>query len=111
MQKEQHVHKLKRIKYKSGNSIFFCVLPDCSFKINNVLVLGKRSLCWRCGESFIMDEYSLRLSKPHCPGCHHSKNDVKENSKNTKVTSAMSLAEELDQIIKNAQHVTDEGEI
>jgi ribosomal protein S27AE len=75
MTKTQHVHKLKRLKYKSGNTIFFCSLPDCTFKTNIALALGKRSLCWRCGESFLMTEYSLRLSKPHCDNCHKPKFD------------------------------------
>ena len=73
MTKNAHIHKLKRLKYKSGNTIFFCSLPDCTFKTNIALALGKRSLCWRCGESFIMSEYALRLAKPHCDQCHRPK--------------------------------------
>lgn len=71
--KEQHIHKLKLHRHKSGNAIFFCALPDCTFKTNIALALGKRSLCWRCGETFVMTEYSLRLIKPHCDACHKSK--------------------------------------
>lgn len=69
---EKHIHKLKRIKYRSGNTSFFCVL-DCSFKTSTALALGKKSICWRCNEVFIMNEYSLRLSKPHCENCHKPK--------------------------------------
>lgn len=71
--KSLHIHKLKRIRYKSGNTIFFCILPDCSFKANIALSLGKRSICWRCNNPFIMTEYSLRLAKPHCENCHQPK--------------------------------------
>jgi ribosomal protein S27AE len=78
MAKSTHIHKLKRLKYKSGNTIFFCSLPDCTFKTNIALALGKRSLCWRCGESFIMSEYALRLAKPHCDQCHKPKSGVSE---------------------------------
>lgn len=78
MTKTQHVHKYKRIIYKSGNAVFFCALPDCSNKINPVLALGKRSICWRCEEVFILSEYSLRLAKPHCDACHKTKKvDIK----------------------------------
>ena len=73
MAKSNHTHKLKRLKYKSGNTIFFCCLPDCTFKTNIALALGKRSLCWRCGQEFILSEYSLRLAKPHCENCHQPK--------------------------------------
>lgn len=71
--KEKHTHKFKRLKYKSGNVIFFCSLPDCTFKTNIALALGKRSICWRCSQPFIMNEYSLRLAKPHCDSCHRPK--------------------------------------
>lgn len=80
-EKTKHIHKLKRLRYKSGNDIFFCALPDCTFKTNISLALGKRSICWRCGEPFIMNEYSLRLSKPHCDNCHKPKVDKADISK------------------------------
>lgn len=99
---EKHVHKFKRLRYKSGNEIFFCALPDCSVKINPALALGKRSICWRCGESFIMNEYSLRLAKPHCEGCHKSKKILGE------LTEPLSLADRLQQTINQAQQQEEE---
>ena len=72
----KHVHKYKRLTYKTGSSIFFCTLPDCTNKIKTPLALGKSSLCWRCGEVFIINEYSIRLAKPHCENCHKSKSDI-----------------------------------
>jgi ribosomal protein S27AE len=113
MTKSQHVHKLKRLVYKSGNTIFFCALPDCSFKINPALALGKRSICWRCGESFIMSEYSLRLARPHCENCHKPKKEVDTSSLKDILETAehrdgMSLAERLSQTIQQAQTTTSE---
>lgn len=70
---KKHIHKLKRHRYPSGNTVFFCVL-DCSFKVDTALSVGKKNICWRCGNEFIMDEYSLRLAKPHCSACHQPKN-------------------------------------
>jgi len=70
---EKHVHKLKRHSFKSGNQIYFCALPDCHYKTAPALALGKRTICWRCGNDFIMNEYSLRLAKPHCENCHQPK--------------------------------------
>lgn len=107
MEKQQHVHKLKRLKYKSGNVIFFCTLPDCNFKINIALALGKRSICWRCEQPFIMSDYALRLAKPHCEGCHKPKSSVTfqdaiEAVDNIKPPS-LSLSERLEQTIKDAQ--------
>lgn len=111
---EKHTHKLKRLKYKSGNSIFFCALPDCSFKINTSLALGKRSICWRCGEPFIMTEYCLRLVKPHCEGCHKPKKEVIDNNDheyavepmNIPESKAYSLAERLEQTIRLQQRIS-----
>ena len=73
MTKQNHSHKLKKHSFKSGNAFFFCTLPDCNFKINPALSLGKRTICWRCGKEFLMTEYSLRLVKPHCEACHKTK--------------------------------------
>lgn len=114
---EKHIHKFKRLKYKSGNQIFFCTLPDCNVKINSALALGKRSLCWRCGESFIMNEYSLRLAKPHCENCHKPKKELwlhkpseAEKLATEDLVKTISLAERLQQTIQQAQK-EDEEEI
>jgi len=116
MTKTTHIHKLKRLKYKSGNTVFFCALPDCNFKTNISLVLGKRSLCWRCGEPFIMNEYSLRLSKPHCDNCHKTKKEVPwihepsevEKEATKELVESISLAERLNKTIQQAQKTTTE---
>lgn len=119
MTKTQHTHKFKRLKYKSGNTIFFCALPDCSQKINISLALGKRSICWRCGEPFVMTEYSLRLAKPHCEACHKPKNDILSNKLNEAMNNntliavndkRFSLAERLEQTIQQAQEQTEQEE-
>lgn len=104
--KQDHIHKFKRLKYKTGNTIFFCALPDCNQKMNISLALGKRSLCWRCNEPFIMTEYSLRLAKPHCENCHKPKNGILieepvavANDSNRE----LSLAERLQQTLHHAE--------
>lgn len=111
--KEKHTHKYKRLRYKSGNEIFFCALPDCNQKINPALALGKRSLCWRCGEPFIMNEYSLRLAKPHCDACHQPKKEKIELNSDGSVgperyqqvpdSMNLSLSERLNQTIQQAK--------
>jgi hypothetical protein len=116
---EKHVHKLKRITYRSGNTTFFCAL-DCNYKINPALALGKKSICWRCAEEFILNEYSLRLAKPHCEKCHKSKNsklignveikgiDFGKESSFSGILPQRSLAERLQQTIQNAHSVNPE---
>jgi hypothetical protein len=114
--KPQHIHKFKRLRYKSGNEVFFCTLPDCNQKINPSLALGKRCICWRCGNPFIMNEYSLRLAKPHCDACHKPKvekidGDIIETS--TGIVQDIvneSLMERLNKTIQQAQTITPEEE-
>jgi NMD protein affecting ribosome stability and mRNA decay len=69
MSKEKHIHKLKKHKYPNGTAIFFCYLPDCHFKVEAALALGKQVLCTQCDEPFIMNEYTVRLTRPHCSNC------------------------------------------
>lgn len=73
---KEHVHKFKRHTYETGSKIFFCTLPKCNKKTKVALALGKECICWRCGEPFILSEYSIRLVKPHCDDCHKSKDGV-----------------------------------
>lgn len=67
--KKNHTHKLKRHKYPTGTSVYFCTLPDCSFKIECQFALGKKSVCNLCNEEFIMTEYTCKLLRPHCHKC------------------------------------------
>jgi hypothetical protein len=69
--KKNHIHKLRRHTYKTtGNSVFFCTLSDCTFKIETQFALGKTTLCNRCGQPFEMTSYAVALAKPHCTACH-----------------------------------------
>lgn len=70
MATSKHIHKLKKHTYsKSGISIFFCTLPDCHFKVESPLALGKESICNICSNPFIMNERAIKLSRPHCNNC------------------------------------------
>jgi hypothetical protein len=80
--KPNHTHKLRRHKYPSGNSVYFCTLPDCHYKIDVPLALGKRTVCNICGNEFIMNEYTIKLAKPHCLDCGKIKvKDAEGNSR------------------------------
>lgn len=71
----KHIHKLKKHQYKAG-AVFFCILVDCHFKMEVPFLLGKESLCNICGKVFIMREYALKLTRPHCGDC--GKREVKD---------------------------------
>lgn len=114
---EKHTCKFKLIKYKSGNRLFFCTLPDCNKKINPALALGKRCICWRCGNEFFLSEYSLRLVKPHCENCHKSKGKQVEVLQTSMMDDkfdepvTISLADRLQSTIRSKSEEKDEGEI
>lgn len=66
----KHVHKLKKHVYKkTGMEVYFCTLPDCSFKNEVPFLLGKEALCNICNNSFLITERTLRLLRPHCSNC------------------------------------------
>lgn len=77
MAKTEHTHKFKRHTFKSGNEVYFCALPDCNKKVAPPFALGKKCICWRCGTEFVLDEYAIRLARPHCNACHRPKDGVK----------------------------------
>jgi len=70
---KNHIHQLRKKKYKTGQAFFYCLGEDCTFRINADLALNKRSLCNICGKPFNMTQYSMRLAKPHCEDCHKSR--------------------------------------
>jgi len=72
-QQQKHPHKLKRYTYKSGNTVYFCTLPDCHFKIETALILGKTIICNLCGNEFTANEYTVKLARPHCDKCSKQK--------------------------------------
>lgn len=72
----KHVHKYRRHRYKTGNAVYFCALPDCNVKTLPALALGKKCICWRCEKEFQLNEYSIRLAKPHCDDCHKPKDPL-----------------------------------
>lgn len=75
---KNHVHRLKKFKYKTGVAVFFCTL-DCNYKIEAPFALGKETLCNICNEPFIMNEYTIKLTKPHCANC--GRKEVKVDGK------------------------------
>jgi|SRR6187551_1625192 len=71
MAKTNHIHKYRKAKLtpQSNTVIFRCVLPDCSHYVYPNLYKGKQSICWRCGEPFVIEREHARMAKPHCSKC------------------------------------------
>lgn len=63
-----HIHRLKRTTYSNGTKVYFCT-NDCSYKLEVPFALGKIVECNLCEQPFKMNEYSIKLAKPHCNDC------------------------------------------
>lgn len=68
MSTKEHLHKLKRHVYPNGTKVYFCT-NNCNFKVDVAFALGKEVLCNICDTPFTMNEYSIKLAKPHCANC------------------------------------------
>jgi len=80
--KHKHkVHKYMRVEWGKKNSVIWrCVLPDCSHYVSEGFALNRASLCWLCGEEFILTTKKLARKKPKCDACQsrHSSQPWKE---------------------------------
>lgn len=73
MPSRKHVHRYQRVDISQTPHkkylVMKCSLPDCTHYVSIPLAIGKSSICWRCGEEFVMTADLARLSKPHCKAC------------------------------------------
>ena len=108
-----HKHKLKKHKYQNGTAIFFCILSDCHYKVEAALSIGKEVLCNQCNEPFIMNEYTIKLKRPHCVNCGKiaiktsNGETIYVNKRGSKILSEVaandvnSLRDRLDNLVKD----------
>jgi len=82
MSKRKHTHKYIRGRLGEKHVIFRCAFPDCTHYLAKEFVIGKLSVCNRCGEDFIMTRASVSLAKPHCESC--TKSPKAEEQRNIK---------------------------
>lgn len=64
------VHKYIRAKIGDAKkTIWKCVNPDCPHYIYPELAVGRKSICWVCGEIIILTKVRMMVKKPHCDTC------------------------------------------
>lgn len=68
----KHTHSMKKLgpaEIKGRKVLMYhCVHPDCFFKCEKGLLLGKRNIC-SCGSEFILTVEDLRRAFPKCINC------------------------------------------
>jgi len=68
---KRHIHKYYRAHLQFGD-VWACALSDCNHympQYMEAMVNGKASICWSCGEKFILDPISLQDEQPRCAMC------------------------------------------
>ena len=65
--KAKHTHKYERLH----DGLWHCARSDCYHYMphNCPLLPGKLSVCWNCGNIFILNDELMTLNKPICYGC------------------------------------------
>lgn len=77
---EKHTHQYVRIKIGKNKRIEFkCSVDGCVHHIRPELAIGRNSICYRCGNTFVLDKANMQLARPHCDVCTDSPkvNEVK----------------------------------
>jgi hypothetical protein len=66
----KHTHKYI-VTFMKHKRIFSCALPDCTHYLQENVIIGKKSVCWVCGEEMII--FKPRTNpvpkKPHHKTC------------------------------------------
>lgn len=71
---KKHTHKYYKMKSNASTVgyLWACALPNCSHHMPEHYVnglLGKNTICWKCGENTTMDARTMEMDKPLCNDC------------------------------------------
>lgn len=67
----RHTHKYHHVDTPYGK-LWSCALPDCNHHMPahyEATLPGKYSICWQCGEKFILNPENMKQDKPICENC------------------------------------------
>lgn len=66
-----HIHKyfLAKLGKKRDYHIYACALPNCPHRIEKALSSNRESICWKCGEKFMLYKAKYDRVKPICMKC------------------------------------------
>ena len=75
MKKYSHIHKYER-RELGKFTVFKCAVPGCVHYVRKILAENRITICWRCGEAFVLTKFALRYRRPHCTDCIKTKKKV-----------------------------------
>jgi hypothetical protein len=65
-----HIHMYEKVKWGANKTIIWkCCLADCSHYLHVEFILGKKSICFKCGNPFLMTYSKLLRNRPKCDDC------------------------------------------
>lgn len=68
--KVDHIHKYMRVLWGAKKTVIFrCMLPGCSHYVHEEMARNRKSLCWKCGNPFVMTLEKMRRIKANCDIC------------------------------------------
>jgi hypothetical protein len=73
MSAKKHVHKYFRTEV-NNQKVWACALSDCTHfmpkHLENLMHVGRKSICWDCGEHFVLGPLALNMDQPKCNNCN-----------------------------------------
>lgn len=89
MAKIKHTHKYIKVSGKHS-SIWSCAHPDCNHFIwhsQEMILIGRSSICWSCDNKFPLDEDALKEEMPLCFKCRNPEITITEEDINALLKS------------------------
>ena len=68
---KKHIHRYHKVDTGAGE-LWACSMPDCTHFMPahyTALLPGRASICWECGEIFILTKENMKRNQPKCPEC------------------------------------------
>lgn len=80
VKKMNHTHKYKRITLKPSRKVVYkCQLINCSHYLFESFVWNKLTICWSCGDEFVLVKKKNNQVKPKCSKCCEVKSGKVDN--------------------------------
>ena len=52
------------VKTGSGYPVLKCMLPNCSHYVPIDMGVGRKSICWGCGQELVLTPLTVKMKKP-----------------------------------------------
>lgn len=92
--KYSHIHKYLKVVAGQNNFVVYrCMLPSCRHFLRKEFAYGQESICWKCGNTFILTQKHRRQVKPTCCSGPSVVKDIVIKPETDTETTRLSLSE------------------